>query len=341
MQRARHVHQRVLEHPLDAGGAIGEAPPVGGLEVDRLVRVARTAEQLDESRRIRPRGRRMVLEVVHVESECAVRRAPYQLAHIVGQGGTPIGGEAHDLVFVLVHGEAEPGGERGIQQAERVGISNLAKQRDVRAGTIGAPLAMADRQRGPFADAVGGQDRRAPRGSGEERGSGVRMVVAGAQDLRPRDVEMRGDDAAHPHFFAERILDGTGERPPGARERPQRAGQDPIELPHAALVEDHRVEVGWLETGVIQAPFDGPERKAGVVLVPRQSFFLHGANRHAVDHERGSRIVVVRGNPEDLHLNTGWSANLRPAGQSGPSQPARGARRVWPARRKARAQRNT
>ena len=41
------------------------------------------------------------------------------------------------------------------------GISDLAKQRDVRAGPIGAPLAMADRQRGPFAHAVGGQDRRA------------------------------------------------------------------------------------------------------------------------------------------------------------------------------------
>ena len=56
MQRARHVHQRVLENALDAGGAIGEAPAFGGLEVDRLVRVARTAEQLDEPRRIRSRA---------------------------------------------------------------------------------------------------------------------------------------------------------------------------------------------------------------------------------------------------------------------------------------------
>ena len=164
---------------------------------------------------------------------------------------------------------------------------------------------MADRQRGPFAHAVGGQDRRAPRGSGEKRGGRVRMVVAGEQDLRPWHAEVRRDDAAHPDLFAERVLDGAGKRPPGVRERPQRAGQDPIELPHAALVEDDRVEVGWIETGVIQAPFDGPERKAGVVLVPRQALFLHGADRHAVDDERGGRIVVVGGNAEDLHLSTG------------------------------------
>src|SRR4029453_7597630 len=44
MQRARHVHERVLENPLDAGGAIGEAPSVGGFEVHPLLGVARRTE---------------------------------------------------------------------------------------------------------------------------------------------------------------------------------------------------------------------------------------------------------------------------------------------------------
>ena len=128
MQRARDVHERVLEHPLNAGGAIGEAPALRGLEVDRLVRVARTAEQLDESRRIRSRGGRLVLEIVHVERERAVRRAPDQLADRVGHGRTPVGGEAHDLVFVLVDREAEIGREGGIQHAERVRESDFAQR---------------------------------------------------------------------------------------------------------------------------------------------------------------------------------------------------------------------
>ena len=60
---------------------------------------------------------------------------------------------------------------------------------------------------------------------------------------------------------------------------------------------------------MIQTPFDGAERKRRVVLVPRQALFLNGADRHAVDDERGGRVVVVRGDAEDLHLNTGSSAN--------------------------------
>ena len=130
----------------------------------------------------------------------------------------------------------------------------------------GAPLAVADRERRPLADAVGGQDRRAPRRRGEKGGGRVRLVVAGEQDLRPRHAEMRRDDAAHPDLFAERVLDRVRKGSPGARKRPQRAGEDPIELQHAALVEDHRVEIGRLEAGVIQAPFDGAERKAASFL---------------------------------------------------------------------------
>ena len=69
---------------LDAGGDVGEAPAVRGLQIDRLVRVARRPEQLDESRRIRPLGRRVELEIVEVEREGAVGRAADHLAHRVG-----------------------------------------------------------------------------------------------------------------------------------------------------------------------------------------------------------------------------------------------------------------
>jgi hypothetical protein len=46
--------------------------------------------------------------------------------------------------------------------------SDLSKERDRRAA-IGAALAMADRERGPFADAIGGQNGRATRRRGQER----------------------------------------------------------------------------------------------------------------------------------------------------------------------------
>src|SRR6266496_2699979 len=70
------------------------------------------------------------------------------------------------------------------------------------------PAAMPDGERGPLADAVGGQDRRTARGSGEERGCRVRLVVTGEEDLVPRHAEVRRDDAANPDLFAQRALHG-------------------------------------------------------------------------------------------------------------------------------------
>ena len=158
----------------------------------------------------------------------------------------------------------------------------------------------------------------------------------------PRHAEVRRDDAAHPDLFAERVLDRVGKGPPGVGKRPQRAGQDPIELPHAALVEDDGVEIGRIEPGVIQAPFDGRQRKAGVVLAPRQALFLHGADRHAVDDERGGRVVVVRGDAEDLHLQY-WlvGESLALSRDRSPADRLAASRRVWPTRQTARAPRNT
>ena len=49
VQRPRDVYQRFLEHLLHAGSAVGEALSVFGREVDRFVRAARPAEEIDES----------------------------------------------------------------------------------------------------------------------------------------------------------------------------------------------------------------------------------------------------------------------------------------------------
>ena len=52
---------------------------------------------------------------------------------------------------------------------------------------------------------------------------------------------------------------------------------------------------------MIQAPLDGAEREPRVVLAARQALFLHGADGHAIDHERGRGVVVMRGDAENLH----------------------------------------
>ena len=138
LQRARDVHERVLEHALHAGGAVGEAPAFGGLEVDRLVGRTRRPEELDEPRRIRSRRRRLVLEVLRDERERAVRRAADHLADLIDHGRTAVGGEPHHFVLVLVDREAEIRRERRVEHAERMRESDLAEERDARCRRPGA-----------------------------------------------------------------------------------------------------------------------------------------------------------------------------------------------------------
>src|SRR5439155_270739 len=125
-----------------------------------------------------------------------IRRAADQLADLVDLGWAPVGGKPHDLVLVLVHREAEIGRERRIQHAERMWESDFAQECD-RGAAVSAPLAMADRERGPLAHAVGGQDRRATRRSRQEGGGRVRLVVPGEEDLPARHAEVRRAPPPH------------------------------------------------------------------------------------------------------------------------------------------------
>ena len=78
-------------------------------------------------RRIRSRRRRLELEVLGHERERAVRRAADHLADLVDHRRPAVGGEPHHLVLVLVDREAEVGGERRVEHAERVRESDLAR----------------------------------------------------------------------------------------------------------------------------------------------------------------------------------------------------------------------
>src|SRR5438132_8703113 len=53
MQGPCQLDERVFEHALNARGAIGEASSVRGLEIDRLVRVARPSEQFEDRKSTR------------------------------------------------------------------------------------------------------------------------------------------------------------------------------------------------------------------------------------------------------------------------------------------------
>ena len=50
MELSGDVHQNVLQDPLHAGGAIGEALSFRSLQIDRLIRITRRTKQFDETR---------------------------------------------------------------------------------------------------------------------------------------------------------------------------------------------------------------------------------------------------------------------------------------------------
>src|SRR5438105_429404 len=165
--------------------------------------------------------------------------------------------------------------------------------------------------------------------------------MLGEEHLAARDAEVRGDDAAHPYFLAQRVLHRFGKGPPGARKGAEGASKNALELQHRTLVEDDGVERVRLDAGVIETPFDRRQRKRGVALAPRKAFLLDGAVRHAVDDQCRGGVVVVRGDAENLHLSTA-AAESRCVPARWPSNlPSRAATRAWRAMRTAEGPRNS
>ena len=118
------------KNSLDAGGAIGEAPAFGGFQIDGLIGIARRSEQLHEPRRIGTLRGGVEFEVIEIERKRAVRRAADQTADLIDHGRAAVAGEPHHFVLAFVHREAEVGGERRVQHAERMRKSDFARKID-------------------------------------------------------------------------------------------------------------------------------------------------------------------------------------------------------------------
>ena len=94
-----------------------------------------------------------------------------------------------------------------------MGEAQLAQQSD-RGLSAFLLLADPDRQGRPLADSVGGEDRGAAAGCGQEGGGGVRLMVAGEEDLVRRHAELRRDHPTYPQLLAEHVLHRLGEGAP-------------------------------------------------------------------------------------------------------------------------------
>src|ERR1044071_4380494 len=103
MECAGYIHQRVLQDPLHAGGAIGVALSFRSVQINRFVGISRRTKQFDEARRITALCSGMKFEKIEIERECAIGRTADQLANLLDQGWSSVASQAHDFVFVLIY----------------------------------------------------------------------------------------------------------------------------------------------------------------------------------------------------------------------------------------------
>src|SRR5438105_2618186 len=97
VELSSNVDERVFEDALHARGDIREAAAVVAFEIDRFVRAARLAEEVDEARRIRTLRSAVKLEVIEFEREGAIRRAANDLPHFLEKRRTSVARESHHL----------------------------------------------------------------------------------------------------------------------------------------------------------------------------------------------------------------------------------------------------
>ena len=167
LQRGSQIDEDLLEHALHARGDVGVARALQRLQIDRLPRIARRPQRVAQFLRIAPLRRGVEIEVAQVEREAAVGGPPRDAAHHVGERRFSVRGEPHHLVLAFVDGKPEVRGERRIEHPQRVREAELAQHLD-RGHAAVAHRAAPERKRGPFADAVGGEDRRRARRRSEK-----------------------------------------------------------------------------------------------------------------------------------------------------------------------------
>ena len=217
-----------------------------------------------------------------------------ELLDSIDVSGLAVGGEAHDLVFGAVDLEAQVPGESAVQQAQAVREADLALQLDL------VVPAHAPTRRGPFANTVNRQDRRLGPAAGIKRTGRMREVVATVED-----------GSAVAQFILQHLVQAKLGAEPGGHalhelgqafgEGGEVADQQPLELEHGLVVEGDGAEVLGPESRLAQRPAGRIDREVGIVLLPRESLFVGGGDRNAVDQQAGRGVVVEAGQAQDVH----------------------------------------
>ena len=117
------------------------------------------------------------IQVLQIEPEGTVlMQGNYFFQKSVHPARFPIGRQAHKLVLPGINPESAIGSEGRIQEAQRMGKSDLLQ------GLDRGPGSASNGGRGPLPNPINSQDSRLGKGGREERAGRMRLVVGGEQD---------------------------------------------------------------------------------------------------------------------------------------------------------------
>jgi hypothetical protein len=139
----------------------------------------------------------------------------------------------------------------------------------------------------------------------------------GKQDRLAYHPEVLGEIALQipllEEFFLQPDRHGGKEGGKPTRSESEVGLQQTVKLQEGLLVENDPINLLKVFAGFPQAITNGMNRKTGILLFPGESLFLGGRNDLPITDEAGSRIVIVCGNPENVHpiLPSGRSIHRR------------------------------
>ncbi len=321
------MQDRLFEHRLQAGGHVVDLVGVGAAGL------ARGAEELHQPVGVEAAdvGRALVpghldaladvAEELGAEGEAAGRLQVDQLAELVEVAGLAVGRQAHHLALVAVLGEAEPLGDGGVDDAERVGVEDLALDLDV------AVAPAAPHGGHEVAKTVQREHRGLVEGRGEEGAGQVSAVVLdgvlGGAQAAGRHAEggaQRVVGLAQAGDVAQAVLQ-RGEHALGAALRD--AGGDvhgflqQVRLGVAGegdVVDVLRAHARHLQTGA-----GGQGREAGAVLLAVEALLLDGRGELSIDEEGGAGVPMVGVQTEDDHFRQGSASGFELPARAGRS----------------------
>src|SRR5262244_3890640 len=267
---------------------IRRIPGAGREEV--CLGISRLAKQIDEFRAVSPLGGAVKHEVIHVQLETAISADADHLIDLIYIIWRSERRHAHHLVLAFIDLKTEEGGERAVEEAERMREPDFTQHLDV-----GAP-ANPDAGSRPFADAVDGEDRRVFEGRAEESTGGVRKVMLAEQDAVPGNPKACLQKALDPKLIAQTGDHRFAEYTPRAGEHLQAGQQEAFELQKRFFEKRHIVEILGADAYRSQTEIDGVLREVVIVFLSSETFFFGRRYQLAVPQDRRSRIVKITGN---------------------------------------------